>query len=136
MNTHRVTLDDVARQLGVSHTTVAMALKNHPRISKNRREQVQKMAEQMGYQPDPFLSGLAAYRRRKHTAKFQGVIAWVNHMEQPERMRGFREFDEYWQGTKEAAARFGYQLEDIRSPADLSAQASHRTLLSRAIPVP
>jgi DNA-binding LacI/PurR family transcriptional regulator len=134
MNTDRVTLHDVARQLGVSHTTVAMALKNHPRISKDRREQVQKMAEKMGYQPDPFLSGLAAYRRRKHTAKFQGVIAWVNHMEQPERMRGFREFDEYWQGAKDAAARFGYQLEDIRWPVDCSAKGFERILLARGIP--
>lgn len=134
MDTERITLHDLAKRLGVSHTTVAMALKNDARISEKRREQVRRLAEKVGYRPDPFLSGLAAYRRRKQTARFQGVIAWINHLDQPEQMRGYREFDAYWQGAKEAASRFGYQLDEIRWPVDCSAKGFERILLARGIP--
>jgi LacI family transcriptional regulator len=133
LDTKRVTLHDLAKQLGVSHTTVALALKNHHRISAKRREQVQKLAKEMGYQPDPFLSGLAAYRRTKSAAKFQGVIAWINHWSQPESLRGFGEFDGYWQGANEAAKRFGYQLEEVQWPEDCSAKRLERILLARGI---
>lgn len=133
MQTRRVTQADIAAKLGVSHATVALALKNHHRISMKRREQVQRLAKKMGYRPDPFLAGLAAYRRSIESSKFQGVIGWINHWAQPEGLQHLKEFEGYWQGAKEAAKQFGYVLEEIRWPDNCPAKRFERILLTRGI---
>jgi LacI family transcriptional regulator len=129
----RVTVYDIADKLGVSHTTLSMALRDHHTISQKRREQVQRAAKEMGYRPDPFLSSLAAYRRKNSPVKFQSTIAWINHWEQPEHLRKLREFDAYWRGAKDAAERFGYLLDEIRWPADCSAKRFEKILLTRGV---
>jgi LacI family transcriptional regulator len=95
----RVTIYDIAAKIGVSHATVALALRNHHRISAPRRLEVQRVAAEMGYAPDPLLAVLAAYRSQIHPGKsLQSAIAWINHWEQPEKLRGaHREFDAYWE---------------------------------------
>lgn len=133
MQTRRVTQADIAAKLGVSHATVALALKNHHRISPKRRAEVQRMAKKMGYQPDPFLAGLAAYRRNLEISKFHGVIAWVNHWAEPAGLHRLHEFEGYWQGAKEAAKQFGYVLEEIRWAMDCPAKRYERILVSRGI---
>ncbi|MBA3683647.1 MAG: LacI family DNA-binding transcriptional regulator [Planctomycetes bacterium] len=45
------TLVDVADRAGVSHTTVSLALRGSPRISAKRTQQIQRIAQQLGYQP-------------------------------------------------------------------------------------
>ena len=133
MSNRRVTIYDIAERLGVSHATVSMALRNHPSISAKRRDEVKCLAEQMGYEPDPHLSALAAYRRANAPAKVRSAIAWINHWEQPEHLRKHREFDLYWQGAAEAARRLGYRLDEIRWSADYSAKRFEQILLTRGI---
>ena len=48
----RITIKDIARILEVSPSTVSRALKNHPDISKARREHIQKIAKELGYTPN------------------------------------------------------------------------------------
>jgi DNA-binding LacI/PurR family transcriptional regulator len=130
----RVTVYDIAGKVGVSHTTVALALRNHHRISEKRRKQIQRIAKEMGYEPDPFLSTLSAYRAQTQPVKVQSAIAWINHWDQPERLRGaHREFDAYWRGAETAARRFGYRLEEVRWEADYSARRFEQILLTRGI---
>jgi LacI family transcriptional regulator len=129
----RVTLRDVAKKLGVSHVTVSLALRNHPSIPVGRREQVKQLAEKMGYHPDPLLSSLAIYRSSKRPARIQSAIVWLNHWEQPERLRRFKEFDAYWQGASQAAERFGYHLDDLRWTPDCSAERFEKILVTRGV---
>ena len=91
------------------------------------------MAKKMGYQPDPFLAGLAAYRRNIEPSKFHGVIGWINHWVQPEGLHRLKEFEGYWLGAKEAAKQFGYVVEEIHWPADCPAKRFERILLARGI---
>jgi LacI family transcriptional regulator len=130
----RVTIYDIADKVGVSQTTVALALRNHPRISEARRKQIKRVAAEMGYQPDPLLSALASYRAQIQPAKVQSAIVWLNYWEQPGQLRGaHREFDAYWRGAQGAAKRHGYRLEEIRWEADCSAKRFEQILLTRAI---
>lgn len=129
----RVTLRDIAKQLGVSHSTVVMALRNDHSISPERRKQVRRAAKEMGYKPDPFLSGLAAYSRSRVSARERGVIAWVNHWKSPKRLRQFREFDAYWKGASESARRFGYRVDEVRWGMDCSPKRFEQILLARGI---
>src|SRR5690606_18100520 len=56
----RVTLSDIAKQAEVHVTTVSLALRNHPRLPERTRKRIQKIAEELGYQPDPVLQALVA----------------------------------------------------------------------------
>lgn len=133
MSNRRVTVYDIAEKLGVSHATVSLALRNHPSISEKRREQVKKLAKEMGYTPDPHLAALAAYRRRTAPPEIRSAIAWINHWEQPEKLRKHREFDLYWCGAAEAARRFGYHLEEICWAPEYSVRRFEQILVSRGI---
>ena len=82
------------------------------------------MAKEMGFVPDPFLSALAAHRRQRVTAKEHGVLAWINHWQDPKRLRQFKEFNLYWRGASEAAVKFGYRVDEVRWDLGLFAQAA------------
>ena len=129
----RVRLIDIAKKLGVSRTAVSMALHNSHRISTKRRQEIQRVAKEMGYVPDPFLSGLAAHSRGRVSAKNHGVLAWVNHWEDPGRLRRFKEFNAYFEGAREAATQFGYRLDEVRWERDCSPKRFERILLARGI---
>lgn len=51
-------LKKIASQMGVSHAAVSMALRNHPRISEDKRRQIQQLAKEMGYRPHLLARGL------------------------------------------------------------------------------
>jgi DNA-binding LacI/PurR family transcriptional regulator len=124
---------DVAAKLGVSRIAVSMALRDHHRISLARRREIKRIARQMGFVPDPFLSALAAHRQQRAPAKDHGVLAWINHWKEPKRLRQFKEFDLYWRGASEAATRFGYRVDEIRWDWDCLPKRLEKILLTRGI---
>ncbi len=80
------------------------------------------------------LSSLAVYRHSQRPARVQYSLAWINHWDQPERLRKqHKEFDEYWRGTATAAARFGYRLEEMRWAEDCSARHFQQILVTRNV---
>jgi len=129
----RVSLRDIGKQLGVSHVTVSLALRNNPRISKEVREKVQQTAIKLGYQPDPMLAALAQYRKSKSTAPITAAIAWINAWEPAEKLRAHKEFDAYWVGASKAAAKFGYRLEEFQFGEDYKPERLHQILTTRGI---
>ena len=52
----RVTMAELARELGVSKNTVSLALRHDPQISTTTRERVQAAARRAGYTPDPVIA--------------------------------------------------------------------------------
>ncbi|HEY8966955.1 MAG TPA: LacI family DNA-binding transcriptional regulator [Candidatus Methylacidiphilales bacterium] len=109
MTRGRVTLRDVALEAGVHLATVSRALRNDKRLAPATIAKIRATAGRMGYVPDPMLSGLAAYRSLKGKPSFQSTLAWItNHFTRD----GWRkDFDLYYQGASERAARLGYRLE-------------------------
>lgn len=114
-STKKITLADIAKAVGVSRTTVSLALANNKKISEKRRKEIRQKAEELGYRPDPHLAALAQYRKKSRTKPAESIIAWLNFWEEPERMRTYREFDLYWQGAAEAANMAGYKLEEFNA---------------------
>ena len=129
----RVTLGDIAQRAGVSKAAVSLALRNNHSISLKRREEIKRVAEEMGYHPDPLLASLVAYREGGRQIKIHSGLAWINHWDEPERLRQYREFDAYWRGASSAAARFGYRLEEIQWPQGCSAKRMEQILSARGI---
>ncbi|RYD22041.1 MAG: LacI family transcriptional regulator [Verrucomicrobiaceae bacterium] len=129
----RVSLREIARQLGVSHVTVSLALRDSPQISAAVREKVKKLAEELGYRPDPMLSALSSYRLGKVDPSFRAVIGWINAWPEPGQLRAHEEFDAYWKGASNAAGKLGYQLEEFRVGRSLSPSRLHQILSTRGI---
>lgn len=129
----RVSLRDIARQLGVSHVTVSLALRDNPRISKALREKVHETAKELGYQPDPMLVALAHYRKAKKDAPITAGMAWINTWQSAGKLRGFKEFDLYWKGAEIAARKYGYHLEEYRLDRDCGPKRLHQILRARGI---
>jgi LacI family transcriptional regulator len=64
MPTGKLTIRQIAKLAGVSHSSVSRVLNNHPNVSPETREQVQKAINQTGYQPDLMARSLSS--RRSH----------------------------------------------------------------------
>jgi DNA-binding LacI/PurR family transcriptional regulator len=129
----RVSLRDVAREVGVSHVTVSLALRQDPRISGARRLEIEQAAARMGYQPDPMLSSLSSYRQSKRPVTVRSAIAWLNNWDNPKALRRFHEFDNYWVGAQEVAGRLGYHLEEFVINSRLTGPRLQQILVTRNV---
>ncbi len=62
MENRRVTLKDIADAARVSRSTVSQALRGAGKISQATQERVRRIAEELGYRPDPLLSAFSRHR--------------------------------------------------------------------------
>jgi DNA-binding LacI/PurR family transcriptional regulator len=108
---NRVTLRDIAEKAGVHFTTVSMAMRHHRSIPKSTRDRILKIAERMGYTPDPVLGALMSYRSSKRQPKYQATLAWITNYNAVEGWSEVPIFEEYYLGAKEEATKRGYGLE-------------------------
>ena len=51
---HRISLKDIAVELGVSIATVSRALRDSPEIGKEMQIKVKELARKLNYRPNPF----------------------------------------------------------------------------------
>ncbi|MDR1280479.1 MAG: LacI family transcriptional regulator [Opitutaceae bacterium] len=130
----RVTLQQLAQRLGLHHGTVSRALRGHPGIAKDTVQRVRKLAEDMGYQPDPYLAGLAAWRRGRREPHYTGTLAWVTNWPTREGWRSNHAFPQYLDGARRRAGSLGYTVEEfwIREQGRGIA-AALRVLLARGV---
>ncbi|MCF8363948.1 MAG: LacI family transcriptional regulator [Prolixibacteraceae bacterium] len=52
MRSNQITIKDIARELGISPSTVSRALKDHPDISHDTKKAVKDLAQSLNYQPN------------------------------------------------------------------------------------
>jgi DNA-binding LacI/PurR family transcriptional regulator len=69
MGKENITIKDIARELGISPSTVSRALKDHPDISKATRDAVNELAVRWNYKPNPIALSL-----KSGSSKTIGVI--------------------------------------------------------------
>lgn len=62
MSKTKVTIDDIARKAGVSKTSVSFAFNRPERLSETTLDRILKVAEELGYNPDPLASNLKTGR--------------------------------------------------------------------------
>ena len=109
----QVTQSDIAAKAGVSTAAVSLALRNSPRVSEERRQMIHKIAEEMGYRPDPSATRLVSRRNRESKQPYHATLAWLNLWPEPRKLRKYPQFDGYWQGASDCAEKHGYRLEEI-----------------------
>ncbi|MBD2355650.1 LacI family DNA-binding transcriptional regulator [Tolypothrix sp. FACHB-123] len=62
MSKRKISIEDIARQAGVSHSTVSRALRDSPLISAKVREEIKKLAQEMNYVPNAIAQSLQTQR--------------------------------------------------------------------------
>jgi LacI family transcriptional regulator len=87
MSKKQITLKGIADMLGVSHTTVSRALKDHPDISQEMKLKVQELAKQLHYFPNT----LAVNLRKNRTNNIGVVIPEISNYFFPSVLRGIEE---------------------------------------------
>jgi len=94
-----MTMKDIARELGISVATVSRALKDSPRISEERRREIQQFAREHNFYPN--VIGAALRHSRVASSKVIGVIV-------PEFTHYY--FSSVLTGIEEAAMARGYYI--------------------------
>lgn len=103
---------ELARALGLSHTTVSDALRNKPRVKKETRERVLKAAEEAGYRYNPLAGALMSEMRRSGVGAFQGVLAVVDLESADQRVKSAKRYHhEVFEGAFEKARELGFKTE-------------------------
>jgi len=92
----QVTIKDIARELGISPSTVSRALKDHPDISVETKKAVNELAEKLNYQPN-----IVALSLRQKKTNTIGVII-------PELVHFF--FSTVISGIEDVAYNAGYNV--------------------------
>jgi DNA-binding LacI/PurR family transcriptional regulator len=104
------TIKDIARQAGVSHTTVSRALHHSPLISQKTTQRIKKIASELSYHPS-----FAARSLKTNRTQALGVI--VSNIDDPF-------FSEILQGIDDVAQVNGYSLFIAASQHDLRRENS------------
>lgn len=132
-NSHRVTLAEVARALGLTKMSVSRALKGGRGVSEATRATVNATAQKMGYMPDPAISTAMARMRSRKRAELD-TIAWLTSHGKPGAWRDNFIISEIHRGATEQAARLGYRLEEfVLNEAGMSPRRLGGILYSRAV---
>jgi DNA-binding LacI/PurR family transcriptional regulator len=108
----RVTQRDVARKAGVSHVTVSLALRGSPSIPEQTRNRIVKIADTLGYSPDPMLTALSSYRKQNRPEAYHANIAWLCTSSASGSL-GTGDFGLYFKGAQARARQLGYMLDEI-----------------------
>lgn len=103
---------ELAKALGLSHTTVSDALRNKPRVKKETRERVLKAAKEAGYKHNPLAGALMSEMRRSGAGSFRGVLAVVDLESSDQRLSAARRYHrEVFAGAEEMGNELGFKTE-------------------------
>ncbi len=130
----RVTQKDIAHAANLSIAAVSMALKGSNALPAATIKRVRKIANRMGYVPDPALSALAAYRNTVRSRRSFAALAFVT-LEPPDGPRHQLPSTRTLLEAAEARAQeLGFTLQSFATrPAELSPSRLNEILTARGI---
>jgi len=130
----RIVMKDLAKKAGVHVSTVSLALNNNPRIPEKTRERILKIAESMGYTPDPALKSLASYRKNSQIDGAKKSIAIVFDQNNTSIFNESEYLPLIQRTATEYLAKLGYNCNVLFKDRDFTGSASlNRLLNSRGI---
>jgi len=134
-NEHRrVTMSDVALAANVHKSTVSLALRNQSKLSAATRERIRRIAEQIGYRPDPMLGLFNLRRRLLAPPRPAGGIAFVSDLPNAAAFARSERHERIFSSAREEAKRLNFTMElFLVGPAQLSPARLSQVLLARGI---
>lgn len=106
------TLRDIARLAGVSANTVSKALRNHPKVGAQKREEIRDIAKRLAYRRNPALSAWMRHVRDIRNPVANETLAYVV----PRALAALSKqahgwMHRYYSGAMACAKRLGYRCE-------------------------
>jgi len=134
--TYTVSMKEIAQEAGVSVSAVSLALRNSPKVSEKRRQEIERIAERMGYVKDGRISELMEHMRSKRSKRQMSKLAVVIPDLREQDLKEYQRFEKLLSGIEAQCLASGYgtdyfYLKDMRvSPKRLKS-----ILVSRGIRV-
>ncbi len=130
----RITLNEIARQTGVSANTVSLALRNSPRISRKTREAVKKAAKKLGYRSNPVVSRVLSDIRKRADEVYYQTIAILNAHIHPDTKKISPSYRKIYEGCQSRAESSGCKIDTfwLQDPR-MNANRLSRILKTRSI---
>jgi LacI family transcriptional regulator len=104
-------LRKIAKAAKVSHTTVSLALRNHPRVSERMKRRIRALAEKMGYRPNALVGALMSQIRSNRRVTNQEVIAFLTGGPTPNWWQEWTSIAQSHAGAHARAEQLGFRLE-------------------------
>ncbi|MDQ8199439.1 LacI family DNA-binding transcriptional regulator [Pelagicoccus enzymogenes] len=114
MDRKNPTMEMIAAAAGVSKMSVSRCLRGHPSNSKETQDRIRKIAEEMGYVPNPMVSSLMAGIRSRKKGDCSTVIAVLDDFEGKRPPLYQRSWSEHIDGLRSRADQLGYKLDVFR----------------------
>ena len=116
----------LAAVLGLSKSTVSLALRNHPNIAAATRDRVQAAAKKMGYRVNPLVAALMSQQRSGGHAESAPLIVFIDYYWAPDAPRHNLDSASFSKEAKESlqltsewmqveAGNHGYQLDYLKA---------------------
>lgn len=105
-----ISMETVARRLGVSKVTVSNAMRGSGRISEVTRRKVLKAAEELGYRPNPLVAALMSGLRKQRSSR-RCTLAFLNFYPGKDDWKEHPTFVQFFLGAERRAEELGYRIE-------------------------
>lgn len=135
MATTPPSIRELAVKLGVSRTTVSLALRNDPTVAPDTRRRILDAAHRAGYRSNALVNALMAQVRQGQRLKPTGeVVTYLTAYEREHDWRNIPSIVAQYEGARERAAELGFKVE-IMWMGTRGAQSAHiaRVLAARGI---
>ncbi|MBI5693861.1 MAG: LacI family DNA-binding transcriptional regulator [Verrucomicrobia bacterium] len=130
----RVSLREIAAGLGVSHTTVSLALRDDPRLPASTRRKIRRYAAERGYRVDAVVSSLMARLRTLREKPVQATLGFVTAWPTRHGWRAMPNLERFHRGVERRSRELGYALDELwlHEPG-MSSERMTRILRARGI---
>ena len=119
----------IADALGLSPSTVSLALRSSPKISGPTREKVLKEAERLGYRPNAKLNELMSHLRLNGVRPSQACFGVISFYETLRPWEQSRHLTAIYGAMQKRADELGYRLESLGLTAPGMSPARFRSVL-------
>lgn len=128
----KATVRTLAAELGLSRSTVSLALRGSPLIKLATRQRVLRLAAQAGYCVNPLASSLMSEMKRGHGYRGELAVVSMDQTDRPVKARCFRRL--LLEAADERAAELGYKAQSfVVGPEGVSLERLHAILRARGI---
>lgn len=107
----KITMLDIAKELGLSCSSVSLALSNSPKVAEATRERVLATAKRMGYRSNPYISALMAARRKGREPEHAPVLALLTPSATEQGWKKQGNLRRFVEGCQEHAGQLGLKTE-------------------------
>lgn len=108
-----VSYKQIAQQAGVTAMTVSLAMRNSSSISERTRQRIRRIADDLGYRPDPKLNQLMRYMSHRKKHQDYPVICFLDLWETRGKWQESLYVKRLYEAARRRADSLGFRLESF-----------------------